>query len=200
MQQSTTKQLYAYWDRVRNGRLAPRRFEIEPASIAPLLPETFIAECTGFFSYRFRLVGTHVCDHFGRELRGTDFLSLWDAQDRDAMATAVTTVVRDGAAAHGTFHAYTATDRQATFEFVILPLVHAADSVNRLLGSIAAIEPPFWLGTEPLRRLELVTVDLHWPDGAPAFVGAAATSSGAAAARVLRERFRVYDGGLAKSD
>ncbi len=164
MQQSTTKQLYAYWDRVRNGRLAPRRFEIEPASIAPLLPETFIAECTGFFSYRFRLVGTHVCDHFGRELRGTDFLSLWDAQDRDAMATAVTTVVRDGAAAHGTFHAYTATDRQATFEFVILPLVHAADSVNRLLGSIAAIDPPFWLGTEPLRRTRT-------GDGRPALAG-----------------------------
>ena len=45
MQQTTTRQLYAYWDRVRNGRVTPRRFEIEPAKIANLLPETLIAEC-----------------------------------------------------------------------------------------------------------------------------------------------------------
>jgi hypothetical protein len=33
MQQSTSKQLYAYWDRVRNGRIAPRRFEIVPVRV-----------------------------------------------------------------------------------------------------------------------------------------------------------------------
>jgi hypothetical protein len=39
---------------VRNGRVAPRRFEIEPAKIATLLPQTFIAECEGQLAYRFR--------------------------------------------------------------------------------------------------------------------------------------------------
>ncbi|MGI8724602.1 MAG: PAS domain-containing protein [Methyloceanibacter sp.] len=63
------KQLYAYWDRVRNGRPAPRRFEIEPAKIAPLLPETFIAQCSSLSGYRFRLVGTRICEHFGRAAR-----------------------------------------------------------------------------------------------------------------------------------
>jgi hypothetical protein len=68
MQQPTSRQLYAYWDRVRNGRVAPRRSEVEPAKIAALLPETFIAECAGMLGYRFRLAGTK--RQFGRELRG----------------------------------------------------------------------------------------------------------------------------------
>ncbi len=62
MQQPTSRQLYAYWDRVRNGRIAPKRFEIEPAKIAPLLPETFITEATGLRTYRFRLAGTKICE------------------------------------------------------------------------------------------------------------------------------------------
>ena len=54
MQQPTSRQLYAYWDRVRNGRIAPRRFEIEPARIAALLRETFIAEGVGLLGHRFQ--------------------------------------------------------------------------------------------------------------------------------------------------
>jgi hypothetical protein len=44
MQRPTSRQLYAYWDRVRNGRVAPRRFEIEPAKIAALLPEPLLRQ------------------------------------------------------------------------------------------------------------------------------------------------------------
>jgi len=66
MQQPTSLQLYAYWDRVRNGRFAPRWFEVEPAKIAALLPETFIAESAGLLGCRFRLAGTKICEQFGR--------------------------------------------------------------------------------------------------------------------------------------
>lgn len=97
MQQPTSRQLYAYWDRIRNGRMAPRRFEIEPAKIASLLRETFIAECTGLLAFRFHLAGTKVCQHFGRELRGVDFLSLWSVHDRDAIGSLVSNIVNDGA-------------------------------------------------------------------------------------------------------
>ncbi|MHA1517659.1 MAG: PAS domain-containing protein [Alphaproteobacteria bacterium] len=31
MRQPTSNQLFAYWDHLRNGRIAPRRFDIEPA-------------------------------------------------------------------------------------------------------------------------------------------------------------------------
>src|SRR5712691_933285 len=113
MQQSTSRQLYAYWDRVRNGRNAPRRFEIEPAKIAPILAETFIAEVTGLFSCRFRLAGTKICEQFGRELRGTDLMSLWGPKDRNAFASLLRNVFSDAAVGKVLFRAYTETHRQA---------------------------------------------------------------------------------------
>jgi len=192
MQQPTSRQLYAYWDRVRNGRVAPRRFEVEPAKIAALLPETFIAECAGMLGYRFRLAGTKICEQFGRELRGADLLSLWDTDDRDAVASLLRNVFTDAAVGHFVFRAYSRTNRQASFELVLLPLIHTGEAINRVLGAITAIEPPFWLGAEPLSRQEIVEMHLHWPDGAPP----PAARSGAEAVRLARRRFRVFEGGL----
>lgn len=192
MQQRTSRQLYAYWDSIRNGRIAPRRFEIEPARIASILNETFIAECAGMLGLRFRLAGTKICHQFGRELRGVDFLGLWPPTDRDAIASQVRNVLNDGAVGHGTFHASTQTRRRAKFEFTLMPLIHTGQTVNRLLGSITAIEPPFWLGTEALATFEVCELHLHWPDGVPAFM----TNGGAEIVHLARRRFRVVEGGL----
>lgn len=85
---------------MRNGRVAPRRFEIEPAKIADILREAFIAECTGLLGFRFRLAHTRICQQFGRELRGVDFLSLWSFQDRDAIASLVRNVLNSEARAN----------------------------------------------------------------------------------------------------
>jgi hypothetical protein len=192
MQQLTSRQLYAYWDGIRNGRIAPRRFEIEPAKIPGLLRETFIAECTGLRSFRFRLAGTRICQHFGRELRGVDFLSLWSIADRDALASLVRNVLQDGAVGHGVFDAYTNTQRHARFEFTLMPLIHTGQTINRLLGAMTAIEPPFWLGSEPSATFEVRELHLHWPDGVPAFM----TSESAEGTTLARRRFRIVDGGL----
>jgi len=170
MQQSTSQQLYAYWDRVRNGRAAPRRFEIEPAEISALLPETFIAERTGARGYRFRLAGTRICEQFGRELRGTGLLDLWTDADRGAVASLLGTVLTDAAVGYGRSRAYGRDNRQVCFEFLFLPLIHIGETPNRLLGAFTAMEPPFWLGTEPLLRQELTELNLHWPGEAPLLV------------------------------
>jgi hypothetical protein len=167
MLQSTSQQLYAYWDRVRNGRAAPRRFDIEPDKIAALLPETFIAERTGPRGYRFRLAGTRICEQFGRELRGTDLLDLWADTDRGAISSLLRAVLADATVGYGRSRAYGRTDRHACFEFLFLPLIHIGETPNRLLGTFTAVEPPFWLGTEPLLRQELTELNLHSPGEAP---------------------------------
>lgn len=192
MQQSATRELYAYWDRVRNGRMAPYRFEIDPAKIAALLPETFIAECEGRPGFRFRLAGTKICEQFCRELRGVDFLTLWTGKDRDTVASLIGKVLNDGAVVHGRFRATTRTGRKASFELVLLPLIHNGTTANRLLGAITAIEPPFWLGADPLERHELLELHLHWPDEVPAFMA----NGGAEVVRLVRGRFRVVEGGV----
>jgi hypothetical protein len=195
MQQPTSRQLYAYWDHVRNGRVAPRRFEIEPSMIAAVLPETFIVEGTGALGYRFRLAGTRICEQFGRELRGADLLSLWEGADRDAVASLLRNVVADGVVGHGRFRAYSCSNRQASFEFVLLPLIHTGDIINRVLGAITAIEPPFWLGAEPLLRQEIVELNLHWPDGHPSL-----PSPAGEVINIGSRRFRVLEGGLGGSE
>lgn len=194
MQQPTSRQLYAYWDRVRNGRVAPRRFEIEPAKIASLLPETFIVEGAGILGYRFRLAGTRICEQFGRELRGADLLGLWKSSDRDAVASLLRNVFSDAAVGHGRFRAYAGNNREANFELIFLPLIHTGEAINRILGAITAIEPPFWLGAEPLLRQEIVELNLHWPDGVPAFMA----QGGGEVISLARRRFRVVAGGLGR--
>ncbi|TAN01215.1 MAG: PAS domain-containing protein, partial [Rhizobiaceae bacterium] len=44
MKHSGSVDLFQYWDRLRAGRTAPRRTEIEPADIKSLLADTFILE------------------------------------------------------------------------------------------------------------------------------------------------------------
>lgn len=194
MQQETTKKLYAYWNEIRNGRIAPQRFEVDPSQISGLLRETFIAECCGSFSFRFRLAGTEVCQHFGRELRGVDFLSLWSLEDRRAISATLDTVVAEGAVGHGTFFGITETNREAAFEFILLPLIHTGSSINRILGAITAVDRPFWMGADPVIALELRDIGLRWPDGAPGLL----PTSNAEAALEARRNFRVVQGGLSR--
>ena len=194
MQQPTSRQLYAYWDRVRNGRAAPRRFEIEPSKIAAILPETFIVEGADLLGYRFRLAGTRICEQFGRELRGADLLSLWDAAGRDALSSLLRNVFEEAAVGYGRFRAYTGSDRQAGFELLLLPLIHTGNAINRILGAITAIEPPSWLGAEPLLRYEIVELNLHRPDGSPPFMA----KGDAEIVSLVRRQFRVLSGGLGK--
>jgi hypothetical protein len=146
--------------------------------------------------FRFRLAGTKICEQFGRELRGSDFLGLWAPEERDAAATLVRNVLTDAAVGHGTFRAYTSSDRQANFEFVLMPLIHTGKTINRLLGAITAIEPPFWLGAEPLLHQEIVELKLHWPDGVPVL----ARGSGAEIIRLAPRRFRLLEGGLTEGN
>jgi hypothetical protein len=98
---------------------APRRFEIQPADIAALLPETFIAERTAGLGLLFRLAGTKICENFGHELRGIDFPTFWEAEDRAALASLLRNVFADAAVGHGTFRAFAQADREASFDPVV---------------------------------------------------------------------------------
>ena len=51
-------ELFQYWDRLRSGRPAPKRTEIEPADIKSLLADTFILEKDARGEAIFRLAGT----------------------------------------------------------------------------------------------------------------------------------------------
>lgn len=210
MKQKTSQILYAYWNGVRGERLAPRRFEIEPARIASILPETFILERTDTDSYSYRLAGTKLCEQSGAEFRGTNFLDGWSEDDRKAILLHLTNDSPNGAVLVMTFEA-TSFDRsgpRAVFELTLMPLIHASVSVSRYLGAMTAIEAPDWLGSCRLTNRRLIDRDVIWPDGRPQSaqnlykdpVPVFANLAGARLVKSERRTFRVLDGGRANED
>ncbi len=203
MQQRTSHILYGYWNDVRGERMAPRRFEIEPSRISEILAETFILERGDSHSFVFRLAGTRICDHFGIELRGRNFADLAGEADRAKIEVAMTSITDQGAVGVFELEARDGKDRPVRFEAVVLPLLHSQATVTRYLGSISAIDPPIWLGFEPLTPFALTRHTLIWPDGRPHAIiersnRQAPFKPELASARVVRlnrRQFRVLDGG-----
>ncbi len=149
IEKHTTLQLLSYWDKIRGGRPAPSRMEIEPSKIYSILPETFILELKTNGSYAFRLAGTRLCQQFGQELRGRDFCQMWRESDHPNIYRLLEEATRNGQATLVKFQGRTKSDRSARFEMIILPLLHTEQNttITRLLGSISVEQDQYWLGS-----------------------------------------------------
>lgn len=151
MRHESTKQLFEYWDRIRAGRKAPRREEIEPSDIRQLLGDTFILDISGQLrSISYRLAGTRLCAAYGQELKGVGFLVPWDEKDCFELTSAIAKVYRDGVPQIVCSIAKTQTGRQVEFETLLLPLNPIDDQNFRILGLSSPSKTPFWLGAEPI--------------------------------------------------
>jgi hypothetical protein len=218
MIQRTSQVLFAYWNEMRAGRIAPRRFEIEPSRIGSILSETFILERLSGEQYRFRLAGTKLCEHLGHEMRGRNFLDAWDHADRAALEQDLAAATERGGVVVLTFEASASADpgsrepgrgkrRSVSFEALLLPLVHTNDTLDRYLGCMSPIDPPEWIGRERLTDRTLLRSDVVWPDGRPFPVVDKARNQtpflpeirNARLVKSDRRQFRVYDGGLSKN-
>lgn len=170
MKHATSRELFDYWNRVRDGVPAPRRVDIEPSDIRRILADAFILECADREHYPIRLAGTRICGLLCREIKGDDFRSLWQAADRDAVATLGTAIASDAAGAVLTVDARTDRGRTLTAEVLMLPLRHNGPANDRILGSLAPFDRPYWVGTEPVSALAIVSLRLIWPDEQPHFL------------------------------
>jgi hypothetical protein len=170
MKHAATRELYDYWQRLRGSRPAPDRTEIEPSDLRRILGDTFILEVGGRDDYRFRLAGTRVCALYGRELKGKDFLAFWRGKDREAVATLLAAVSQDAGAAVFGFEGRSAHDRTLACEALLLPVRQKGEGWTRILGSLAPMEDPYWIGIHPLMTQTLTSVRLIWPDERPTFL------------------------------
>ena len=170
MKHATSRELYDYWNRVRGGDRAPQRSAIEPSDLRRVLADTFILEVANREEYLVRLAGTRVCAIYCREIKGMNILDLWQAEDRSAMATLGAAVSEDGAAAVITLSAMNERNQSVACELLLLPLRHGAVGFDRILGSLAALERPYWLGTQQVVSQTIISLRLIWPDEAPQFL------------------------------
>jgi hypothetical protein len=207
MKNPASKQLYSYWNEVRGDRLAPRRFEIEPARLAAILPDAFILERFGDMDIRYRLAGTRLIEHFGSDFRGARFVDGFVASDARIIERRIRNMINLGGGALLEITSATATGREVMHECLILPLMHMRDTVDRFVGCISALDQPSWLGEEPLaqRTLSSSRAILN-ADETPAllsFPQPPVLDPNIRTARIVRSNrryFRVYDGGLAGTD
>jgi len=207
MKEAVSQSLFTYWNDLRGDRPAPKRFEIEPSSIANYLPNTFILERIDYANFRFRLAGTRISEAFGMELRGQNLLGLFDEADANILQRQISFITSKAPVGVFEISAHDGRGHAAAFEVTILPLFHTRDVVERYLGSVVPIDRPEWLGMVPLTHRSLVRHELIWPDGAPRREIEAENRQlpfcpsvrEARIVRSARRQFRVYEGGLSRA-
>ena len=97
MKHKNNQALFDYWNSVRGDRVAPRRFDIEPGRLGPVLPDTFILERKDDGALIYRLAGTRLCDSFGADLRGRNFLDGLNSGDLVKLKPHLDCVINQGA-------------------------------------------------------------------------------------------------------
>lgn len=208
MKNRTSEILYTYWNEVRGDRIAPRRFEIEPARLASVLPDAFILERIGDLNVRYRLAGTRILDQFGSEFRGLSFFDGYSRDDRILLENHIRNMVQCGGGVLLQLSCQAPSGREAEMECLVLPLIHGRETVDRFVGVISAIDTPDWLGDEPLPRRRITASRTLWSRAAePAVIpfplAPPPLEPHLRAARIVRtnsRNFRVYDGGLVQND
>ncbi len=169
MNLSGTIALFQYWNRLRDGRPAPRRTEVEPADIKTLLADTFILEKDTRGEAVFRLAGTRLCAIYGRELKGFSFPSLWREKDQRLVARLIHGAFRQKSVVLIGYEGFSRAGRSNKLELLALPLDGGA-AHPRCLGIISAAEKPFWLGADPIVDALIDSIRVIDPDREPVFL------------------------------
>jgi hypothetical protein len=193
MKHPVNRELFGYWNERRGERLAPERGDIEPAAIRKVLGDTFVLEASGSDQHQFRIAGTRLCALFSRELKSESFLKLWQRSGQTAIRELMAVVMEEkvGIVASVTGATSDETLAPLNLEMILLPLAAQSRGEARLLGAMAPMAAPYWLGAKAIGPLTLGMFRHVGPaqeETAPLFKAAAGR---------LRHGLTVYDGGLA---
>lgn len=190
MKHASSRELFNYWTARRGARALPERADIEPGAIRRALGDTFILAAERGGAHAFRLAGTRLCALFGRELKGEAFLDLWYAESRAALIDLLSAGAEDATGLVAGGIGRTSDGLRQDIELLVLPLSHRGDRHARVIGTLAPIGVPYWLGVNRLADLTLGTVrhlDPAWPAPSVARLVPAADAH--------RVPFTVYEGG-----
>ena len=148
MKHAVSRELYSYWDELRKGRSSPERTDI--LSVGQLNEAAL----------SIRLSGTRLNALFMREMKGCSILDLWLAEDRGAVERIFHTVLDDAAPLVAGLRGAPVDHQPVDLEMVLLPLRHQGRTHARILGSIAPVEMPSWLGLVGIEELTLTSLRL----------------------------------------
>ena len=125
--------LKTYWDRLRAGRVAPYRAEIDPRQFEPALENMFIIEKLAPDNMRIRLAGMKICEMMGMEVRGMQPGFLIDEADRLRFDRLLNVVMNEPAVVELKL---AAPNRAGTYRatMLMMPLSSDFGDINRVIG------------------------------------------------------------------
>ena len=155
MKHAASRELYAYWEERRGTRPAPERSEIEPGAIRGVLGDAFILALERTAGYPLRLAGTRVCALFGRELKGQSFTTLWAQENRSVVSSLLAILADERVGTVAGVTAQNGAGDEINLELLLLPLGATRPSLARVIGILAPLKVPPWLGQSPIGELTL---------------------------------------------
>lgn len=125
--------LKSYWERLRAGRIAPYRAEIDPRQFESALENMFILEKVSADNMRVRLAGMKICEMMGMEVRGMQPGYLIDEVDRLRFERLLNVVMNEPAVVELKLEAR---NRAGTYRatMLLMPLRSDFGDINRVLG------------------------------------------------------------------
>jgi|SRR5579871_610737 len=156
MKHKNSHLLVGYWNRLRRGRSVPDQTDIDPRAIKRMLSQIFILEATSVARPVYRLAGTAICERFGHEMRGVNFLSHWENQSGMALASLLRQALRMRQplclASIGT-----ASDAGLVeVETVLVPVSLGGNTPTRFVGMMQVLGEPLLLSGRTLSHERLV--------------------------------------------
>ena len=158
MKHSSTRELFEYWNMRRGVRFAPERGEIEPGAIRRALGDSFILAVDPDAGHPFRLAGTRICALFCRELKSEPFARMWERDSKPSFDEVLKIVTDDAAGVVAGVTGHAGEDLTIDLELMLLPLSQGGRTHLRMIGALAPLSVPYWLGVHPVDRLELRTL------------------------------------------
>src|SRR5437868_13181302 len=140
MKHPSSREFYAYWDKMRGNASAPDRSDIEPSAVRELLGDIFVLSYDAEAGYPFRVAGTRVCALLGRDVKDQSFSSLFAADSRREIEDIIGCVAEEMLAAVAGISAISENGSLAHLELLLLPFNTRAHSPVSLTGLLAPFE------------------------------------------------------------
>lgn len=129
----------AYWEGLREGRLVPRRADVDPRGIDQALEFAFILERIAPGMARFRLAGMHLNDLMGMEVRGMPLTSFFVPEARPMISETLEHVFEEPATARLLLAGERGLGKpELEAELLLLPLKSDLGDISRVLGCLVA--------------------------------------------------------------
>jgi hypothetical protein len=143
MKHPSSREFYAYWDRIRGSAAAPDRSEVEPSAVRELLGDIFVLSYDAGAGYPFRVAGTRVCALLGRDMKDHSFSALFTPEARREVEDMIVVVAEETLPAIAGLTATSETGATTHLELLLLPFSARAHAPVSLTGVLAPFDSEF---------------------------------------------------------